>query len=112
MELEPSTFLAPFLELVRSEETSGWITGLALTSLNKFIAYGFIGTGLYSRCSTRLYVLASIVTYFTCGWFIVEYSDSACSAVESIADAVTHARFVGTDPESDEVVLMKILQVR
>jgi brefeldin A-resistance guanine nucleotide exchange factor 1 len=24
---------------------------------------------------------------------------------------VTHARFVGTDPSSDEVVLMKILQV-
>ena len=28
-----------------------------------------------------------------------------------MADAVTHARFVGTDPSSDEVVLMKILQV-
>uniref|UniRef100_A0A668ASH1 Golgi-specific brefeldin A-resistance guanine nucleotide exchange factor 1 n=1 Tax=Myripristis murdjan TaxID=586833 RepID=A0A668ASH1_9TELE len=28
-----------------------------------------------------------------------------------MADAVTHARFVGTDPASDEVVLMKILQV-
>lgn len=33
------------------------------------------------------------------------------AAVEAIADAVTHARFVGTDPESDEVVLMKILYV-
>lgn len=29
-----------------------------------------------------------------------------------MADAVTHARFVGTDHASDEVVLMKILQVR
>lgn len=29
-----------------------------------------------------------------------------------MADAVTHARFVGTDPASDEVVLMKILQVQ
>ena len=28
-----------------------------------------------------------------------------------MADAVTHARFVGTDPANDEVVLMKILQV-
>lgn len=37
--------------------------------------------------------------------------ESTSAAVESIADAVTHARFVGTDPESDEVVLMKILQV-
>jgi hypothetical protein len=32
--------------------------------------------------------------------------------MENMADAVTHARFVGTDPASDEVVLMKILQVR
>lgn len=31
--------------------------------------------------------------------------------MENMADAVTHARFVGTDPASDEVVLMKILQV-
>lgn len=33
------------------------------------------------------------------------------TAVSNMADAVTHARFVGTDPASDEVVLMKILQV-
>lgn len=31
--------------------------------------------------------------------------------VESIADAVTHARFVGSDQASDGVVLMKIVQV-
>lgn len=31
--------------------------------------------------------------------------------VENIADAVTHARFVGTDQASDGVVLMKIVQV-
>jgi golgi-specific brefeldin A-resistance guanine nucleotide exchange factor 1 len=37
--------------------------------------------------------------------------ESAAVAVESIADAVTHARFVGTDTGNDEVVLMKILQV-
>ena len=43
------------------------------------------------------------------------YSDpaqeSASIVVESLADAVTHARFVGTDSGSDEVVLMKILHV-
>ena len=37
--------------------------------------------------------------------------ESAAAAIENIADAVTHARFVGTDPGSDEVVLMKILHV-
>ena len=39
-------------------------------------------------------------------------SESAASGIENLADAVTHARFVGTDPSSDEVVLMKILQVQ
>lgn len=37
---------------------------------------------------------------------------SAASGIESLSEAVTHARFVGTNPASDEVVLMKILQVR
>ena len=37
--------------------------------------------------------------------------ESASIVVESLADAVTHARFVGTDSGSDEVVLMKILHV-
>lgn len=36
---------------------------------------------------------------------------STPTVVENIADAVTHARFVGTDQASDGVVLMKILQV-
>ncbi|KAI8439140.1 hypothetical protein MSG28_012998 [Choristoneura fumiferana] len=36
---------------------------------------------------------------------------SVPATVEDIADAVTHARFVGTDHSSDGVVLMKILQV-
>lgn len=32
-------------------------------------------------------------------------------AISSIADAVTHAKFFGTDPGSDEAVLMMIMQV-
>jgi brefeldin A-resistance guanine nucleotide exchange factor 1 len=36
---------------------------------------------------------------------------SVPATVENIADAVTHARFVGTDQANDGVVLMKILQV-
>lgn len=43
------------------------------------------------------------------------YPDATHSAlptiVDNIADAVTHARFVGTDQASDAVVLMKIIQV-
>lgn len=82
-ELEPNVFLRPFLEVVRSEDTTGPITGLALTSVNKFLSYGLIDAS----------------------------HEAAAEAIENMADAVTHARFVGTDPASDEVVLMKILQV-
>lgn len=42
-DIEPSVFLAPFLEVIRSEETTGQITSLALSALNKFLAYGLIG---------------------------------------------------------------------
>uniref|UniRef100_A0A4W6FHF4 Golgi-specific brefeldin A-resistance guanine nucleotide exchange factor 1 n=1 Tax=Lates calcarifer TaxID=8187 RepID=A0A4W6FHF4_LATCA len=41
-DIEPNIFLRPFLEVVRSEDTTGPITGLALTSVNKFLSYGLI----------------------------------------------------------------------
>ncbi|CAG0901854.1 unnamed protein product [Darwinula stevensoni] len=82
-DLDPNTYLAPFLDVIRSEEITGPVTGLALSAVNKFLSYGLID----------------------------EKSPTAAPAVEAIADAVTHARFVGTDNASDEVVLMKILQV-
>lgn len=82
-EIEPNAFLGPFLEVIRSEDTTGPITGLALTSVNKFLSYGLVDSSF----------------------------ETAPAAIENIADAVTHARFVGTDPGSDEVVLMKILHV-
>ncbi|XP_043112046.1 Golgi-specific brefeldin A-resistance guanine nucleotide exchange factor 1 [Puntigrus tetrazona] len=82
-DVEPNVFLRPFLEVVRSEDTTGPITGLALTSVNKFLSYGLIDAN----------------------------HEGAAEGIENMADAVTHARFVGTDPASDEVVLKKILQV-
>ena len=36
---------------------------------------------------------------------------SSAAGMTSLSESVTHARFVGTNPASDEVVLMKILQV-
>lgn len=40
------------------------------------------------------------------------FSLKASNAVENIASAVTHAKFIGSaDIGSDEVVLLKILQV-
>ncbi|XP_034951893.1 Golgi-specific brefeldin A-resistance guanine nucleotide exchange factor 1 [Chelonus insularis] len=82
-QLEPGVFLAPFLEIIRSEETTGPVTSLALVAVNKMISYGLIDA-----------------EHPTIG-----------SCVEAIADAVTHARFVGTDASGDGVVLMRIIQV-
>lgn len=82
-EVDPSTFLAPFLEVIKSEETSGPVTGMALTSIDKFISYNLIGLN----------------------------GETTANCVQQISDSITHARFVGTDSANDEVVLMKILHV-
>ncbi|KAG8226680.1 hypothetical protein J437_LFUL005494, partial [Ladona fulva] len=83
MDLEPKIFLTPFLKVIMSNETTGPVTSAALASVDKFISYGLIApTG-----------------------------PSVASTVESIAFAVIHAKFVGTDPTHDAVVLMKILQL-
>ncbi|XP_013140764.1 PREDICTED: Golgi-specific brefeldin A-resistance guanine nucleotide exchange factor 1 [Papilio polytes] len=81
--LDPPTYLSPFLEVIRSKETTGPVTNLALSAIHKFLSYGLIDPT----------------------------HPSVPAVVEDIADAVTHARFVGTDHSSDGVVLMKILQV-
>ncbi|XP_052891953.1 Golgi-specific brefeldin A-resistance guanine nucleotide exchange factor 1 [Anopheles moucheti] len=81
--VEPNMFLSPFLDVIRSEETTGPVTSLALSAVNKFLSYGLIDPTHSTLAAT----------------------------VENIADAVTHARFVGTDQTSDGVVLMKIIQV-
>lgn len=41
--LDPGVFLAPFLEIIRSEETTGPVTSLALSAVNKMISYSLIG---------------------------------------------------------------------
>ncbi len=82
-DLTVTEFVAPFLDVIRSEAVAGPITAVALDSVNKFLIYGIVSAS----------------------------SPGLVEGVESIADAVTHARFVGTDLASDEVVLTKILQV-
>lgn len=51
-------FLQPFLEAIRSEETTGHITAIALSAVDKFLAYGLIskktifkGSSNYLFCS-------------------------------------------------------------
>lgn len=75
-------FLVPFLDIIRSEDTSGPVTALALSAIEKFILNDLVNEG-----------------------------NGGTSAAEAITDAVIHAHFVSTDSSSDEIVLMKILQV-
>lgn len=81
--IDPNEFLAPFLDIIKSEETTGPATSLALAAVNKFLSYGLIDPTHGNITQT----------------------------MQNIAYAVTHARFVGTDQASDAVVLMKIVQV-
>ncbi|XP_055384486.1 Golgi-specific brefeldin A-resistance guanine nucleotide exchange factor 1 isoform X2 [Condylostylus longicornis] len=81
--IDPIIFLGPFLEVIRTEETTGAVTSLALAAVNKFLSYGLIDPTHPSLAST----------------------------VENIADAVTHARFMGTDQASDGVTLMRVVEV-
>ncbi|XP_045609638.1 Golgi-specific brefeldin A-resistance guanine nucleotide exchange factor 1 isoform X2 [Procambarus clarkii] len=81
--MDPSTFLDPFLAIIRSEDTTGPVTKSALAAVNRMLNYGLI----------------------------TEECNSSVSAVEAVAAAVTHARFVGTDQGADEVVLWEILTV-
>ncbi|CAH8609100.1 unnamed protein product [Heterobilharzia americana] len=95
-ELEPLVYLTPFLEVIRSEDTTGPVTGLALTAVDKFLSYGLLE--LPGKLDESPLTGPGSVNSIT-------------MAVEAIADASTQARFVGTDPRSAEVVLMKVLHL-
>lgn len=102
--VSPEVFLAPFLEAIRSEETTGPITSIALSAVNKFLSYGLIGELEHKHSIAICY-----------NNFLPTRTDptnsNKASIVQNIADAVTHARFVGGDNNSDGVVLLKIVQV-
>ncbi|KNF04843.1 hypothetical protein PSTG_01897 [Puccinia striiformis f. sp. tritici PST-78] len=82
-QLDALTLLSPFLAVVRSNETNGPITALALSSIDKFLTYSFIHPD----------------------------SSSLPIAMSQISAAGTHCRFEASDSTSDEIVLLKILDV-
>ncbi|KAK0584989.1 hypothetical protein LWI29_021769 [Acer saccharum] len=81
--IDPAVYLQPFLDVIRSDETGAPITGVALSSVYKILTLDVLDLDT------------------------VNVGD----AVHIIVDAVTSCRFEVTDPASEEVVLMKILQV-
>lgn len=81
--LDALLLLSPFLDVVRSGDTSGPITAIALSSVDKFISYKLV-----HRDSPNL-----------------------SAAITSVAGAGTHCKFEASDSISDEIVLLKILDV-
>ncbi|KAJ4953885.1 hypothetical protein NE237_030717 [Protea cynaroides] len=81
--INPATYLQPFLDVIRSDETGAPITSVALSSVYKIITLDILHMNTMN----------------------VEH------AMTLVVDAVTSCRFEVTDPASEEVVLMKILQV-
>lgn len=79
--------LDPFLEVVKSRDASGIITGVALLSLD--------------RITTRL--LALVQQYGLLTQYAIAFS--------AIVDAAAACRFDATDPAADEVVLARICNV-
>ncbi|PKU83822.1 ARF guanine-nucleotide exchange factor GNOM [Dendrobium catenatum] len=81
--IDPTLYLRPFLDVIRSDETGAPITGVALSSVHTILA----------------------LEVFDAGTAHVE------DAMHAVVNAVTSCRFEVTDPASEEAVLMKILQV-
>eukprot|EP00249_Psilotum_nudum_P020568 c27761_g1_i1 orf=605-5020(+) len=81
--IHPSLYLSPFLDVIHSDETGAPITGVALSAVYKIL-------------SLEVFDLKTV---------------HVDEAMHDIVEAVTSCRFEVTDPASEEVVLMKILQV-
>lgn len=81
--IKPALYLSPFLDVIRSDETGAQITGIALSAVYKIITLQVFDV----------------------------HTMQVDVAMHMIVDAVTSCRFEVTDPASEEVVLMKILQV-
>ncbi|KAK8533899.1 hypothetical protein V6N13_028417 [Hibiscus sabdariffa] len=81
--VDPVVYLQPFLDVIKSDETGAPITGVALSSIYKILTLDVLDLDTVNMEE----------------------------AMHLIVDAVTSCRFEVTDPASEEVVLMKILQV-
>ncbi|KAL6984709.1 hypothetical protein U1Q18_018091 [Sarracenia purpurea var. burkii] len=80
--INPAIYLQPFLDVIQSDETSAPITSVALSSVHKILTLDLLDLNT------------------------VNVEDS----MHLVVHAVMSCRFEVTDPASEEVVLMKILQ--
>ncbi|CAM9099816.1 unnamed protein product, partial [Ectocarpus fasciculatus] len=76
-------YLDPFLQVVISEHASGPLTSAALSSLNKFALYGFLSSDM----------------------------PRASEGINLAAHSISSCVFEETDWESDEIILVKLLEL-
>jgi hypothetical protein len=76
-------YLSPFLDTIVSEDASGPLTGVALSSVNKFLCYGFLHPTV----------------------------PRAREAVIAVARAATRCRFQSSSLREDETTLMQVLEI-
>lgn len=77
------TYLMPFFQIITSENASGPLTSAALSSMSKFVLYGFMSSSY----------------------------PGADEGINLIARCIPRCIFEETDWESDEVILMKLLEL-
>ncbi|CAI5479537.1 unnamed protein product [Closterium sp. Yama58-4] len=129
----PSAYLAPFLDVVRSERTNTIVTSVALSSVLKILNLQFFdestpgaAVGIHmvmdavTSCRFEVTDLASEeavlvkilqVTSFEATQKVFFETPGAAVGIHMVMDAVTSCRFEVTDLTSEEAVLVKILQV-
>ena len=82
-DIDSLTLLQPFLLVIKLSSTSGYITGLALNAVSKFLTYDVISLD----------------------------SKNINASLAQIVSALTHCRFEAADQNSDDAVLLKVLRL-
>ncbi|KAI3402523.2 GEA2 [Candida oxycetoniae] len=82
-EIDSLTLLQPFLLVIKSSTTSGYVTGLALNAVSKFLIFDLISLE----------------------------SKNVQNSLIQIVSALTHCRFEAEDQNSDDAVLLKVLRL-
>ncbi|KAL9550016.1 hypothetical protein PS6_005777 [Mucor atramentarius] len=82
-DIDAVNLLTPFLEVIRSGSTTGPIAGTALGSVEKLLHYGIVGV----------------------------HNPRVSAAMNALSSAATHCKFEASDAASDELVLLRMLQV-
>lgn len=104
-------YLTPFLDIIKSPETSGRLTSTALLAVQRILDVDLIGSWRStSRAATEV-ATASTVAEHNAGSGATGATESLASVMRSIAEAVTQCKFESSRTDQDECVLDRILHV-